>query len=377
MVLTFDPQGQGQSDTFGESPDQNEGVPAQTDGRPFYDGTEDAINFFLSTPGAPVRAGAELQHGHQPRGQAARRASRPGSTRPTTRSGSCSTRCELGLAGHSYGAAGVSYIAQWDPRVKAVVALGQPRRPRTQRRPVRAAAARPAIGERAARPTRPPDGGPDHQAGPRHLRRLRPAADPEHRAARPATPSRHESLRYSKAGVDSGEIVIRGGSHLDFSWIPNPAFGASLAARTHRLVHHAPGSTSTSSTIPARTMAADRALARRPRRGGDRPQPRRQRVLVLLLLAPRLPPGRRRGVRLRGPAARLPGHGPPATVTAASTTTSRSTRPPTRSPDRRRRCGPRAASPRARPGPRSRSGSRPPGVAGSPACGCTSTVVWS
>src|SRR5205085_11128373 len=30
---------------------------------------------------------------------------------------------EIGLVGHSYGAAGVSYIAQWDPRVKAVVAL--------------------------------------------------------------------------------------------------------------------------------------------------------------------------------------------------------------------------------------------------------------
>ena len=36
VVLTFDPQGQGQSDTYGQSPDQNEGVPAQTDGRPFY-----------------------------------------------------------------------------------------------------------------------------------------------------------------------------------------------------------------------------------------------------------------------------------------------------------------------------------------------------
>src|ERR1700727_2444666 len=53
VVLTFDPQGQGQSDTFGASPDQSEGVPAQTDGRPFYDGTEDAIDFLLSTPAHP------------------------------------------------------------------------------------------------------------------------------------------------------------------------------------------------------------------------------------------------------------------------------------------------------------------------------------
>jgi hypothetical protein len=34
--------------------------------------------------------------------------------------------------------------------------------------------------------------------------------------------------KYSKAGVDTGEIIIRGGSHLDFSFIPNQAFGASL-----------------------------------------------------------------------------------------------------------------------------------------------------
>src|SRR4051794_20599258 len=50
VVLTFDPQGQGQSDTRGETPDENEGFPAQSDGRPFFDGTEDALNFFLSTP---------------------------------------------------------------------------------------------------------------------------------------------------------------------------------------------------------------------------------------------------------------------------------------------------------------------------------------
>jgi len=48
-----DPQGQWQSDTFGQAPDQDEGVPAQTTGTPFYDGTEDAINFLLSTPQHP------------------------------------------------------------------------------------------------------------------------------------------------------------------------------------------------------------------------------------------------------------------------------------------------------------------------------------
>ena len=49
-MLTSDPQGQGQSDERGEAPDENEGSPAQTDGRPFFDGTQDALDFFLSTP---------------------------------------------------------------------------------------------------------------------------------------------------------------------------------------------------------------------------------------------------------------------------------------------------------------------------------------
>src|SRR5258708_4985461 len=55
VVLTTDPQGQGQSDAFGEGPDQQEGFPAQSDGRPFLDGTEDAINFFLSNAKSPYQ----------------------------------------------------------------------------------------------------------------------------------------------------------------------------------------------------------------------------------------------------------------------------------------------------------------------------------
>ena len=54
-MLTSDPQGQGQSDERGESPDENEGSPAQTDGRPFFDGTQDALDFFLSTPKSPFK----------------------------------------------------------------------------------------------------------------------------------------------------------------------------------------------------------------------------------------------------------------------------------------------------------------------------------
>jgi hypothetical protein len=37
-----------------------------------------------------------------------------------------------------------------------------------------------------------------------------------------------ESIQYSKSGVDTGEIIIRGGTHYDFDWIPNPGFPATL-----------------------------------------------------------------------------------------------------------------------------------------------------
>ena len=70
VVLTFDPQGQGLSDTFGEGADRNEGFPAQTDGRPFYDGTEDAIDFFLSTPAHPYEPVKSCTTGTIPRRQA-------------------------------------------------------------------------------------------------------------------------------------------------------------------------------------------------------------------------------------------------------------------------------------------------------------------
>ena len=36
------------------------------------------------------------------------------------------------------------------------------------------------------------------------------------------------SKAYSAAGVDTGSIAIRGGTHYEFSWIPDPAFPAAL-----------------------------------------------------------------------------------------------------------------------------------------------------
>jgi dienelactone hydrolase len=214
VVMTFDPQGQGQSDTPGAGKDVNEGVPAQTDGRPFYDGTEDAIDFFLSTPKHPYIPVPSCNSGTS---HAAKQRSRvkehfDAAYNPFW---SILNRKKLGLAGHSYGAAGVSYIAQWDKRVKAVVAwdnLGPPSPNGMEagcvdKKDRRKAKIRvPGLGISA-----------DYFLPP----------TPNTKLPNPLKKS-HESFVYSRHHVDTGEIIIRGGSHLDFSYIPNPAFGASL-----------------------------------------------------------------------------------------------------------------------------------------------------
>jgi dienelactone hydrolase len=232
VVLTFDPQGQGQSETFGQAPDENEGVPAQSDGRPFYDGTEDAIDFLLSSPKhhyEPVPS-CETGTSHAAKQNERVAAGFNAAYDPFYKQLKTS---EIGLAGHSYGAAGVSYIAQWDPRVKAVVAwdnLGGPG-PEAGSVPSQQGGSPPSsskIGEKPC-PADPsqrttaaitkPGLGISADYG------LPPA--PNTGLPEPLAKS-SESRAYSQAGVDSGEIIIRGGSHLDFSFIPNQAFGASL-----------------------------------------------------------------------------------------------------------------------------------------------------
>jgi dienelactone hydrolase len=224
VVLTFDPQGQGQSDTYGQAPDQSEGVPAQSDGRPFYDGTEDALNFLLSTPQHPYQPARSCSTGTS---HAAKQESRVGQGLDAAYNPfhSLLNPGEIGLVGHSYGAAGVSYVAQWDRRVKAVVAwdnLGAPA-PQTT-----IAGAGTSIGEQPC---------PANPAARTTAAITKPALGMSADYFLPPTPNTSLpdpnakstwSANYSKAGIDTGELIIRGGSHLDFSFIPNQAFGASL-----------------------------------------------------------------------------------------------------------------------------------------------------
>src|SRR4051794_33583518 len=223
VVLTFDPQGQGQSDTQGESPDQQEGTPAQSDGRPFFDGTEDAIDFFLSNPSKPYEPVPSCESGTSHAAKQDRRA-KSGVDAAYNPFWNLLNPSQLGIAGHSYGAAGVSYIGQWDPRVKAIVAWDN--------------LAKPDPGS----PTGASGGGPEEQGCVDASQRTvppvtKPALGTSADYFIPPLPNTSdpdplakstESLEYSKAGVDTGEIIIRGGSHYDFSFIPDPGFTASL-----------------------------------------------------------------------------------------------------------------------------------------------------
>ncbi len=226
VVLTFDAQGQGMSDTFGQGRDKLEGVPAQTDGRPFYDGTEDALNFFLSTPSHPYEPVPSCSTGTSHAGKQDARV-KAGFDSPYNPFWKLLDPGEIGLVGHSYGAAGVSYIGQWDRRVKAIVAwddLGGPG-PNEGAIPGMKGG---KLGE-AGCPADPAD----RKVVPIRKPALGMSADyglpPLPNTSLPSPEAKSTwSLAYSRAHVDTGEIIVKGGSHLDFSFIPNPAFGASL-----------------------------------------------------------------------------------------------------------------------------------------------------
>lgn len=230
VVLTFDPQGQGQSDTLGTGPDALEGVPAQTDGRPFYDGTEDALDFLLSTPSAPytpvTSCSTGTSHAAEQRSLAAR-----GINAAYNPFFSLLDPSRIGLAGHSYGALGVSYVAQKDPRVDAVVAWDNLGSPVASGSSMRTTLGGPVSASLGAAPC-PAD--PSRRAP---AARTKPALGISADYFLPPVPNlsqpdpllkSDESRRYSADGVDTGEIVIRGGSHLDFSFIPLTGLGASL-----------------------------------------------------------------------------------------------------------------------------------------------------
>jgi dienelactone hydrolase len=221
VVITFDPQQQGRSDTFGDGADRMEGVPSQTEGNTFFDWTQDAIDFALSTPDRPFCA-RPSRSGTSHCDKQERRVAQ-GRNAAFNPFWDMVDPDRIGITGHSYGAAGVSWVGQQDTRVDAVVAwdnLCSPNLP----------------------PSSPASGGPGGggclrggQGDPPGFRvpslgitndtftgTEAKNSDPD-----PTEKSRG-SLGFSAAGVDTGSIAIRGGTHFEYSYLPSRSFRATL-----------------------------------------------------------------------------------------------------------------------------------------------------
>ena len=208
VVMTYDVQGQGRSDTFGEAPDANEGFPAQN-GQPFYDNTEDALDFLLSSEQHPYHprpscgnANAGLGTDHSAKQD---RRVAEGFNTAYNPLGDLVDPDRIGIAGHSLGASGVSYVGQEDPRVGAIVAWdnlrapsGAPACPSNPGTRVPQAITKPALGMSA-----------DYFLVPQPY-----SSDPDPLAKNAGFTA------YRQAGVDSMQVNIRGGTHYEFSFLP-------------------------------------------------------------------------------------------------------------------------------------------------------------
>jgi hypothetical protein len=211
VVLTFDPQGQGYSDTFGEGADRQDGFPSQ-EGRPFYDNTEDALDFFFSTAASPYAPRPSCTSGTDHSAKQRSRVGRGLASGFNPLSAILDTG-RVGIAGHSLGASAVSYVGQLDARVKAIVGLDN---------------------------LRTATGGPQCASGssprPATVALTKPSLGisndygllPQPNTSEPDPDAKTSASRaLSEVGVDSGEVVIRGGTHYEPSFIPNPAFGGT------------------------------------------------------------------------------------------------------------------------------------------------------
>lgn len=220
VVLTHDNQQQGGSGALGAGPDLLAGFPSQFAPTTFYDGTQDAIDFALATPTNPYcprpsRTGAD------------RCATTPPTHNPFAEL--VDQQAPVGLAGHSYGAFGVSDIGQRDPRVGAVVAwdnLCVPGSgPSLYSVPHLADGVLgnnlPASCPAGSQPPAPALRTPALGISSDYL-----LAPTPYTAAPDPLAKSTASLAHTAAGVDTGQIVLRGGTHYDFA--SGAAFPATL-----------------------------------------------------------------------------------------------------------------------------------------------------
>ncbi len=222
VVMTYDPQGHGRSDTFGAGVDASRHVDVQQQAtcdcvelaanEDAAEQARDALDFLLSSRARryhPVRPRDEATPRGQPTpGQAKQRQqSRDKQVDGYDELAGFVDRRHVGIAGHSRGAYAASIVGSADRRVDAIVAwddlLGGANREETAR-PVRPRV--PALGMSG-----------DYYEAPQ------PYTEAPDRRAKDGPVA-----AYRRAGVDVMHLVVRGGTHYEWSYVPNPAFPATL-----------------------------------------------------------------------------------------------------------------------------------------------------
>jgi dienelactone hydrolase len=255
-VLTYDVQGQGQSETFGHEPGSifptREGVPSQQAAN-FHDGTIDALRFFLSTPGSPYTPGtwsdAELAAA-----KAGGDADELEWFNPVWRS---VDRTRLGIVGHSLGASAVSAVQQCSDQGTLWQTL-----PLCTGRsfPIRAVVGWDALSGSGVVPTVP---AMSQQADGYFLFPTLSTSAPDPNS------SMGGFELWDAAGLDVFMYVVRGGTHIEWSQVPYTAattYGAPMnvfytLAWLDRWVYG----------TKARRAAGYRALALGPKSGASDP----------------------------------------------------------------------------------------------------------
>ena len=172
VVMTYDVQGQGDSDLAGDDcPGECTGVPYQQDYN-FFQGAEDSLDFFLSDEN-PARG---ILH---PR--------------------------KIGLAGHSLGARAVSEVGQCDKRVRAIVAWDN------LSAPSGCDGAVIAPENQSGKTARVPALGISNDYG----FWVQPTNEPP-------DPLEQQGgyLALAEKGIDTQEVVLRGATHLEYTYIP-------------------------------------------------------------------------------------------------------------------------------------------------------------
>jgi dienelactone hydrolase len=219
LVLTFDAQGQGESETFGHAPGDpvptGDGVPFQQEAN-FVDGTVDALRFLYATPDAPYVPG-----GWSAQMVADARASGDGSLAWVNPLAPSLDRTRLALAGHSLGARAVSVVQQ----CASSATLWRTLPVCTGRSfPIKAIVAWDGLSADGVRPVVP---AMDQQVDGYFLH---PQPTPE---APPPDANLSAYRAWRAAGLDSWSVTVRGGTHLE--WVdvpyllPSTTYGVRLA----------------------------------------------------------------------------------------------------------------------------------------------------